>query len=108
MVDVVGIDLDVDTEDIVAVKKPPVKIKHSSTAKHILTIRFDHFSAYWQQSECKNPTLKSITMSVKQNSLTTVIGSIGSGKSSLIMALLKEMPYTTGISEIEGRVAYVE
>ena len=47
-------------------------------------------------------------MSVKKHSLNTVIGPIGSGKSSLIMALLKEMPFTTGTAQIKGRVAYVE
>ena len=40
--------------------------------------------------------LSRINLSIKPGSLNAVIGSIGCGKTSLFMALLKEVPITEG------------
>jgi ATP-binding cassette, subfamily C (CFTR/MRP), member 1 len=55
----------------------------------------------------KEKILKSINISVKKGSLSAVVGPVGSGKSSLIGALLGEMEKTSGSVNIDGRIAYV-
>ncbi|XP_077987383.1 ATP-binding cassette sub-family C member 4-like [Glandiceps talaboti] len=53
-----------------------------------------------------NPTLKDITFEVKPGQVMAVIGPVGSGKSSLLMTLLGEMPVTNGKVQVKGKVAY--
>lgn len=52
-------------------------------------------------------TLKNINMTVKKGNLTAVVGSVGSGKTSLISSLLGEMEKVKGNANIDGTVAYV-
>ena len=52
-------------------------------------------------------TLQDINMSVQAGSLVAVVGSVGSGKSSLLSALLGEMTRTSGSVNVHGTTAYV-
>ena len=55
----------------------------------------------------EDDTLKSINFaSSSAGELIALIGSVGSGKSSLMSALLREIPLTKGSSSLEGKVAY--
>lgn len=51
--------------------------------------------------------LKNINLHIKPGELAVVIGTVGSGKSSLVSALLGEMNIIHGKSSSNGRVAYV-
>ncbi len=51
--------------------------------------------------------MQNISFSVAANRLLGVVGSVGSGKSSLLMALLGEMPSIRGDVEMSGSVFYV-
>ncbi|KAF9962170.1 Multidrug resistance-associated protein 1 [Mortierella alpina] len=53
------------------------------------------------------PTLKDITLSFNNKSLTAVLGRIGQGKSSLLSAIIGEMYKTQGYVRTHGRIAYV-
>ncbi|KAG9322369.1 hypothetical protein KVV02_004216, partial [Mortierella alpina] len=53
------------------------------------------------------PTLKDITLSFSNKSLTAVLGRIGQGKSSLLSAIIGEMYKTHGCVRTSGRIAYV-
>ncbi|KAG0093570.1 Multidrug resistance-associated protein 1 [Podila epicladia] len=53
------------------------------------------------------PTLHDINFSLKQGSLTAVVGRVGQGKSSLISALIGEMYRDQGSVQLEGSVALV-
>ncbi|XP_074510409.1 multidrug resistance-associated protein 1-like isoform X1 [Sebastes fasciatus] len=53
------------------------------------------------------PCLQRINMKVKTGSLVAVVGHVGSGKSSLLSALLGEMERRSGFVSIKGSVAYV-
>ncbi|KAK2183850.1 hypothetical protein NP493_294g01035 [Ridgeia piscesae] len=53
------------------------------------------------------PTLENINFEVRPRELLAVIGPVGSGKSSLLMALLGELPLREGSTvKLEGKVAY--
>lgn len=52
-------------------------------------------------------SLQNIDLVVPKGSLCAVVGTVGSGKSSLLSALLGEMEKTSGKVEVSGRIAYV-
>ncbi|KAE8965089.1 ABC transporter C family member 3, partial [Phytophthora rubi] len=51
--------------------------------------------------------LKGVNLEIERGSLVMIVGKVGSGKSSLLNALLGEMSRTSGVLEIGGRVSYV-
>ncbi|XP_065334956.1 ABC transporter C family member 8-like isoform X2 [Cloeon dipterum] len=61
----------------------------------------DNLTARW--SEKGEFTLKNINLEVEPGSLVAVIGAVGSGKSSLIQALLGELKSSSGKSAMEAR-----
>jgi ABC-type multidrug transport system fused ATPase/permease subunit len=60
----------------------------------------------WDQ-KTEEPTLKNINIKVKDKELAMVVGAVGSGKSSLCMAALGEIPKESGSVAITGDVAFV-
>ncbi|XP_056608084.1 multidrug resistance-associated protein 1 [Triplophysa dalaica] len=53
------------------------------------------------------PCLKKINVKVQHGSLVAVVGHVGSGKSSLLSAMLGEMEKNSGHVTVQGSVAYV-
>ncbi|XP_030603605.1 canalicular multispecific organic anion transporter 1-like [Archocentrus centrarchus] len=53
------------------------------------------------------PLLKNVNLDVKPGRLVAVVGAVGSGKSSLMSALLGEMHSTKGFINIQGSLAFV-
>ncbi|POM74277.1 Multidrug resistance protein ABC Superfamily [Phytophthora palmivora] len=51
--------------------------------------------------------LHGVNLEIELGSLVMIVGKVGSGKSSLVNAILGGMPRTSGMLEIGGRVAYV-
>ncbi|RAW37914.1 hypothetical protein PC110_g5817 [Phytophthora cactorum] len=51
--------------------------------------------------------LEGVNLEIERGALVMVVGRVGAGKSSLVNAILGEMPRTSGVLEIGGRVAYV-
>ncbi|KAG2778810.1 hypothetical protein PC129_g18971 [Phytophthora cactorum] len=51
--------------------------------------------------------LQRVNLELDRGALVMVVGRVGAGKSSLVNAILGEMPRTSGVLEIGGRVAYV-
>lgn len=51
--------------------------------------------------------LKEINLNIKRGSLVTIVGTVGSGKSSLLSAMLGEMVKITGNVKMSGIIAYV-
>ncbi|KAG0031446.1 hypothetical protein BGZ81_001224 [Podila clonocystis] len=58
-------------------------------------------------SESMGPVLHDIQLKVQRGSLTAVVGRVGSGKSSLVGALLGEMYRYSGSVKAHGSLAYV-
>uniref|UniRef100_A0A8C5NA28 Multidrug resistance-associated protein 1 n=1 Tax=Gouania willdenowi TaxID=441366 RepID=A0A8C5NA28_GOUWI len=59
----------------------------------------------WSRSEL--PTLKRLNVCIPEKTLVAVVGHVGSGKSSLLSALLGEMDKLEGAVTVKGSVAYV-
>ncbi|KAI8617891.1 P-loop containing nucleoside triphosphate hydrolase protein [Chytriomyces sp. MP71] len=50
--------------------------------------------------------LKDVTLSVRKGTFVSVVGPVGSGKSSLLTAILGEMQKTSGTVAMQGSIAY--
>ncbi|KAL0269547.1 UNVERIFIED_CONTAM: hypothetical protein PYX00_007245 [Menopon gallinae] len=61
--------------------------------------------AQWHTSQ-QDATLQNISLEIKNGSLTAVVGPVGCGKSSLLHALLGELPFKEGKVSITGRISY--
>lgn len=51
-------------------------------------------------------SLRNISVNIKQNALVMVVGVVGSGKSSLLLALMGEMTQMAGVRNIQGKFSY--
>jgi len=70
------------------------------------SIEFKNVAFNWSNTEDKS-TLKNLNLEVKKGELIAVVGKIGSGKSSLLSAILGEMVKIDGEIRRSGSVAYV-
>ncbi|XP_043991808.1 ATP-binding cassette sub-family C member 2-like [Gambusia affinis] len=59
----------------------------------------------WEKDS--EPLLKSVSLDIKPGRLVAVVGAVGSGKSSLLSALLGEMHRTKGFVNIQSSLAFV-
>uniref|UniRef100_A0A4W2CZ23 Cystic fibrosis transmembrane conductance regulator n=1 Tax=Bos indicus x Bos taurus TaxID=30522 RepID=A0A4W2CZ23_BOBOX len=71
-----------------------------------MMVDMQDFTAFWDE-ELDSPTLKGISFTVRLGELLTVVGPVGAGKSSLLRALLGELPPSQGKVSVHGRIAYV-
>ncbi|XP_078738358.1 ATP-binding cassette sub-family C member 2-like [Lampetra fluviatilis] len=69
-------------------------------------IRIENASFAWERED-PQPTLKDLSLVIPFGSLVAVVGQVGSGKSSLIAAMLGEMERLHGSIELKGSLAYV-
>ncbi|KAK4764126.1 hypothetical protein SAY87_013564 [Trapa incisa] len=87
-------------EERILLPNPP--LDHPSLAT---SIRNENFS--WE-AKAERPTLSNINLDIPMGSLVAIVGSTGEGKTSLISAMLGELPSMEDSSvTIRGRVAYV-
>ncbi|XP_023582461.1 ATP-binding cassette sub-family C member 4 isoform X2 [Trichechus manatus latirostris] len=55
----------------------------------------------------ETPTLRDLSFTVRPRELLAVVGPVGAGKSSLLSAVLGELPPSQGLVSVHGRIAYV-
>ncbi|CAG9813317.1 unnamed protein product [Phaedon cochleariae] len=68
-------------------------------------ILLEKVSAKWVEDAAED-TLSNISVCVSSNKILALIGPVGSGKSSVINLLLRELPVKSGKMELVGRVSY--
>ncbi|KAI1286619.1 ATP-binding cassette sub-family C member 3 [Halotydeus destructor] len=76
------------------------RIENGETAIEITNGEFS-----WERHG--KPTLTGINVAIKKNKLVAIVGAVGSGKSSLVSAILGEMEKIRGKVNVSGKVAYV-
>ena len=81
----------------------PNSVSHDPNQKESIVVKKACFS--WDKET--EPYLKDINLTVKDGELVAVVGSVGSGKSSLLSALLGEMETLSGQASTRGTIAYV-
>ncbi|KAH0554301.1 probable multidrug resistance-associated protein lethal(2)03659 [Cotesia glomerata] len=69
------------------------------------SVTLDDVHAKWLDSD-NEETLKGINLNIKPGQLVVIIGQVGSGKTSLLNAILKELPAHTGTVDVCGKIAY--
>ena len=71
-----------------------------------LSISMRNGTFTWDSDLTDCPTIKNINLQISSGQLIGIVGSVGSGKSSLLSALLKEMHMIQGDMVMNGTVAY--
>ncbi|CAG2107605.1 unnamed protein product [Medioppia subpectinata] len=79
-------------------------IEHNQQVMDPIVVENASFS--WSKSDVI-PILSNISLNVKHNKLVAIVGQVGSGKSSLLSAILGDMIKTDGIVNMNGTIAYV-
>ncbi|XP_017115600.1 multidrug resistance-associated protein 1 isoform X6 [Drosophila elegans] len=79
----------------------PNSVLHDSSKPHPMSIENGEFS--WGDEI----TLRNINIEVHKNSLVALVGTVGSGKSSVVQAFLGEMEKLAGVVNTVGKLAYV-
>ncbi|KAK0397409.1 hypothetical protein QR680_002116 [Steinernema hermaphroditum] len=80
-------------------------VERSHTSGDIITVKDGSFM--WDLSRDTPFALADINISIPSGSLVAVVGSVGSGKSSLLNAFLGEMNKLRGTVCVNGSIAYV-
>ncbi|KAM9344970.1 ATP-binding cassette sub-family C member 2 [Symphorus nematophorus] len=78
-------------------------VRHDSSFNSAVSICDASFA--WEKEA--EPMLKNVSLDIKAAQLVAVVGAVGSGKSSLMSALLGEMHTTKGFINIQGSLAFV-
>uniref|UniRef100_A0A673BAN6 ABC-type glutathione-S-conjugate transporter n=1 Tax=Sphaeramia orbicularis TaxID=375764 RepID=A0A673BAN6_9TELE len=78
-------------------------VQHDPTFDSAISIRDGSFA--WEKEA--EPLLNNVSLDIKPGRLVAVVGAVGSGKSSLISALLGEMHRKKGFINIKGSLAFV-
>uniref|UniRef100_A0A8D0T6P7 Multidrug resistance-associated protein 4 n=1 Tax=Sus scrofa TaxID=9823 RepID=A0A8D0T6P7_PIG len=69
-------------------------------------VQLQDFTAFWDKAS-GIPTLQGLSFTVRPGELLAVVGPVGAGKSSLLSAVLGELPPSQGQVTVCGRIAYV-
>uniref|UniRef100_A0A3B4WK00 Multidrug resistance-associated protein 4-like n=1 Tax=Seriola lalandi dorsalis TaxID=1841481 RepID=A0A3B4WK00_SERLL len=69
------------------------------------SIEIEKLTCYWDKSS-DAPSLQNVSVSVMSHQLLIVIGPVGAGKSSLLSAILGELPQDTGSLKVKGQLTY--
>lgn len=81
----------VKTSEMMLTKQPMISLKQ--------------VCASWTQGS-SDDTLKNVDLEITKGQLTAVIGPVGSGKTSLLNLLLKELPVSTGALIMNGTISF--
>ncbi|KAM7238073.1 hypothetical protein CapIbe_011031 [Capra ibex] len=69
-------------------------------------VEVQDLTGFWEKAS-ETPTLQGLSFTVRPGELLAVVGPVGAGKSSLLSALLGELPLSQGKVRMHGRIAYV-
>ncbi|KAL9237370.1 hypothetical protein vseg_011927 [Gypsophila vaccaria] len=79
------------------------KKNNNSSVNHAILMNSANLS--WEMNQPK-PTLRNISLEVQPGAKIAICGEVSSGKSTLLAAILGEVPYKEGTVEVYGGIAY--
>ncbi|KAI4565329.1 hypothetical protein MJT46_009672 [Ovis ammon polii x Ovis aries] len=82
------------------------KCNHQLPSDGKTVVNVQDFTAFWDK-ELRTPTLQGLSFTVRPGELLAVVGPVGAGKSSLLSAVLGELPPSQGQVSVHGRIVYV-
>ena len=85
-------------------EKKNIRYSKAKTKNHAIELKNASFT--WNHS-VKPYVLKNINMRIAKGSVTAIVGVVGSGKSSIIQAILGEMEMISGEISSDGKISYV-
>lgn len=96
--------------DALRVSHDPKKIPTStpllhSSSKKSVGVYLQNVSAKWV-GNLHEDTLCHINFNVGPKQLVAIVGPVGSGKTSLLHAIMKELPVSKGTKDVVGRISY--
>ncbi|KAM2061299.1 ABC transporter C family member 8-like [Malus sylvestris] len=71
------------------------------------SLRIERGNFSWYPDQSTDPTLRDVNLEVQREQKVAVCGPVGAGKSSLLYAILGEMPKISGTVDVFGTIAYV-
>ncbi|XP_060851718.1 ATP-binding cassette sub-family C member 4-like isoform X2 [Rhopalosiphum padi] len=80
-------------------------LKKNTELQNIHSVVFSKATAKWTDVQTSY-TLESINISVSSGQLIAIIGAVGVGKSSLMQAILRELPLSEGFLDVHGVISY--
>ncbi|CAD5217623.1 unnamed protein product [Bursaphelenchus okinawaensis] len=89
------------------ISEDPEKPRHTTSTTQPNAVTLTNASFAWDPEDAYGTALSDLNLTIEHGKLVAVIGRVGSGKTSLIQALLGEMYKVHGTCELNGRVAYV-
>nr|CAD7589683.1 unnamed protein product [Timema genevievae] len=92
-------------EEITPRKAIPSTVTQNGMKSCSLGVTIKNGCAKWSPSDAQ-PTLSDICLHVKPGALCAIIGPVGSGKSSLLQAVLGELPLETGSLLVDSDISY--
>ncbi|XP_028288471.1 multidrug resistance-associated protein 4-like isoform X2 [Parambassis ranga] len=69
------------------------------------SVEIEKLTCYWDKS-VDAPSLQKVSVTAKSHQLMAVVGPVGAGKSSLLSAILGELPNEVGTLKVKGRLTY--
>lgn len=81
----------------------PIDNEPKNPSKDGVIIELREFSAQWEEG--KTRVLQDVNLRLREGSLTAVVGRVGSGKSSLLHAILREVS-SSGELSVRGTISY--
>ncbi|KAJ8931068.1 hypothetical protein NQ314_016097, partial [Rhamnusium bicolor] len=86
-------------------EKPIANNNNTNEIESTGMIKLVKANATWRPNPIAD-TLMDINIHIDPGKLCCVVGNVGSGKTSLLQTILKELPLTRGRMEISGRISY--
>uniref|UniRef100_A0A8C7JKT3 Multidrug resistance-associated protein 4 n=1 Tax=Oncorhynchus kisutch TaxID=8019 RepID=A0A8C7JKT3_ONCKI len=81
------------------------KMRFTPEEKKDASVEIKDLICYWDKC-LDTPSLQNLSLTVRSEQLVAVIGPVGSGKSSLLSAILGELPHDKGVLRVKGQLTY--
>ncbi|CAD5211774.1 unnamed protein product [Bursaphelenchus okinawaensis] len=94
-------------KDLLTSEEVDTNSVHRTNEKKEEAVVVDNADFSWDGLSGGVPTLTDINVKAKKGQLIAVVGKVGTGKSSLLSALLGEMEKLKGVVGVDGKVGYV-